>query len=443
MSSPERAIVMFTKMHTALRHLASRFIRERDGSVLPTFVLALVPMIGMVGAAVDYSGASGVKTSLQATLDAAVLAGAKDGTSNWAQTALTVFNGTVAAKARSTVATPKFTLNGTTYTGTVTASVPTNFVGIFGMKSINVSVLSAALAGGVPDNSCLLTLDKGKPLSDTSMTFNGAPDVSLTGCTLRSNTSMSCNGHSGGAAASVAAGLATGCSNPQSNASVIPDIYAALASNITMKCNGATPGATWSPGTPPLPPSMVTVSAGGYTEYHVCGDLTLSGSGYLLGASPASDSIIIIENGSLNIADSTSINTVRTAIVLTGNNKYASSINFPNGKGHASTLSLSPPTSANDPWQGVSLYQDPALTNSVDDTWGPGATFNADGVVYLPNANVTFSGSGASNNSNCTKIVTNTFTTNGSVNLNFGQSAGGCSSLGVKQYSGTAVHLVQ
>jgi hypothetical protein len=95
---------------------------------------------------------------------------------------------------------------------------------------------------------------------------------------------------------------------------------------------------------------------------------------------------------------------MRTIIVLTGNNSYASSINFPNGKGHAATLSLSPPTGS-DPWRGISLYQNPSLTSNVDDTWGPGATFNADGVVYLPYANLTIHGSSSSNNYQCTKFV--------------------------------------
>jgi len=46
-------------------------------------------------------------------------------------------------------------------------------------------------------------------------------------------------------------------------------------------------------------------------------------------------------------------------------------------------------------------------------------TFNADGVVYLPYADITASGIAASNNYQCTKVVTHTFDTNGNVNLNF------------------------
>jgi hypothetical protein len=252
---------------------------------------------------------------------------------------------------------------------------------------------------------------------------------------------MTCNGHSGGAA-SIAAGTTSGCSNPQNNAAAVPDIYSPLAKNITTVCGSSRPGATWTGGSSP-PKGVVTVGKGGYTEYHVCGDLTVTGKGYLSGNPPSTDSVIIIENGSLNVDDGAQINTVQTAIVLTGSNKYPSSINFPNGKGHAASLALSPPTGNSDPWQGVSLYQDPALTTNVDDTWGPGATFNADGVVYLPYANLVIHGSSASNNSLCTKLVVNTFTTDGSVNLNFAQTNSGCTSLGMKQWTDTPVHLAQ
>jgi predicted XRE-type DNA-binding protein len=50
-----------------------------------------------MGAAVDYSRANSVKASLQAALDSAVLAGAKDGTSKWLTTASNTFNGNVKA----------------------------------------------------------------------------------------------------------------------------------------------------------------------------------------------------------------------------------------------------------------------------------------------------------------------------------------------------------
>jgi type II secretory pathway pseudopilin PulG len=418
-----------------------RFVRQSQGSVVPLLGLALVPIVGAVGAAVDYSRASSVKTTLQAALDSAVLAGAKDGTSNWNTIASNMFNGNPISKNGSTVATPTFAFDGnSTYTGQVTAKVPTSF-GILGFATLNVSANSTVAKGSGPDNSCILTLDQGQARSDVSLTLNGAPNVSLNGCSIRSNTSMNCNGHNGTATASIAAGTTSGCSNPENYAAVVPDIYSPLAKNITIQCGSSRPGVTWTGGSS-APKGVITVASTGYTEYHVCGDLTVSGNGYLPGNPAGADSVIVIENGSLNIADGAQINTSRTAIVLTGTGSYPSSINFPKGKGHAATLALSPPTTGGN-WQGISLYQDPALTSNVDDTWGPGATFNADGVVYLPHANLVIHGSSASNNSLCTKLVVNSFTTNGSVNLDFAQTNSGCTSLGMKQWTDTPIHLAQ
>ena len=431
---------MPARINATLTELDASFSRNSRGSVVTMFGIAFIPIMMLVGVAVDYSRANDIRAELQAALDAAVLAGAKDGSSTWTKTALNTFDGNVIAKG-SSVSTPSFVLNADgSYSGTATAAVPTVLLGIVKIPSINVNVAATA-AGNLGDDSCILTLDHNKSPSDVSLVLNGAPKMNLTGCGLRSNTSLNCNGHDGNTPDAVAAGTSAGCSNPQSSAPVVPDIYSPLASNISQKCGGARPGATWVPGSIPKSPDVIVVTQGGNTEYHVCGDLTLSGTGYLTGSAPATDSIIVIENGSLTMADGAAINTVRTAIVLTGNNSYASSINFPNGKGHAATLSLSPPTSSSDLWQGVSLYQDPALTNNVNDDWGPGATFNVDGVVYLPNADLVMHGSGASNNTKCTKIVTNTFTADGAVDLNFAQT--GCVKMPLKQWAGVAIHLVK
>ena len=83
------------------------------------------------------------------------------------------------------------------------------------------------------------------------------------------------------------------------------------------------------------------------------------------------------------------------------------------------------------------------MTNGVNNTWGPGANFFADGIVYLPNSNIVIHGNAASSNQQCTKVVANSFTSNGSVNLNFAQSQQSCTNLGVRKWSDVKVHLVQ
>jgi len=185
------------------------------------------------------------------------------------------------------------------------------------------------------------------------------------------------------------------------------------------------------------------VGKGAYIEYHVCGDLTLSGAGYLTGLAPGIDSVIVVENGGIDVADDSVVSTMRVAFVLTGSNAFASSVSFPNGKGKGSTLALSPATSAGNPWRGISLYQDPELTKSIDNDWGGGATLIPDGVVYLPKSNITLSGNATSNINNCTKVVANTIRINGAVSVQFGQSTAGCAKLGVAQWSETSVFLSQ
>lgn len=61
-----------------LRALAIRFRRARDGAVAIMFALALVPVLGLVGGAVDYQAAAVQKARLQAALDAATLSATRE-----------------------------------------------------------------------------------------------------------------------------------------------------------------------------------------------------------------------------------------------------------------------------------------------------------------------------------------------------------------------------
>jgi len=420
------------------------FLSRNDGSVLPMLALLTLPLMGAVGAAIDYSRANSVKANLQASLDSALVAGAKDGSANWTQKALDMFNANVVPKG-SVVAAPSFTqTSGGGYAATVHATLNTDFFGVFGVSSLQISVSSAVSGPSDGDESCLLTLDHGQPLSHVSLTFGGAPNIVMAGRAIRSNTSMNCNGHSGGANASIAAGTVNSCSNPYGNARIVPDIYTPLADKITTVCGSLRVGLTWTAGGVPVKPGLITVTtSNNYTEYHVCGDLTLTGSGYLTGSGLTSDSVIIVENGSITLDDKAAIKTDRTTIVLTGNNNFSSSINYPNGNGKSASMILEPSRDPANPWQGVAIYQDPKLTKNVDNTWGPSATFNADGVVYLPNSNTLMRGIAGSANYRCTKVVLNTLLTDGAVDFNFAQNKEGCTAIGMKQWTDIPIHLTQ
>jgi Flp pilus assembly protein TadG len=53
--------------------IARRFRAEQGGNVAITFVLALIPMVGFLGAAIDYSRAASARAALQSALDSAAL----------------------------------------------------------------------------------------------------------------------------------------------------------------------------------------------------------------------------------------------------------------------------------------------------------------------------------------------------------------------------------
>ena len=51
----------------------TQFFRDVRGNVAPMFALAVIPIIGSIGAAIDYSSANSVKSAMQAALDATAL----------------------------------------------------------------------------------------------------------------------------------------------------------------------------------------------------------------------------------------------------------------------------------------------------------------------------------------------------------------------------------
>ena len=65
---------MNTRMSFAkLRNALQRFRRADRGNVLLTFALTTVPIVGFVGAAIDYSRANSDKAAMQAAVDATAL----------------------------------------------------------------------------------------------------------------------------------------------------------------------------------------------------------------------------------------------------------------------------------------------------------------------------------------------------------------------------------
>ena len=66
-------MIAAVKMLKSAHRLIADFRAAKGGNVVITFALATIPVVGGVGAAVDYSRANSAKTALQAAIDSAAL----------------------------------------------------------------------------------------------------------------------------------------------------------------------------------------------------------------------------------------------------------------------------------------------------------------------------------------------------------------------------------
>src|SRR5437764_9219069 len=195
-SNPDRLastrMVPMLESCSTLHRQVRRFLRQGRGSVVPTFAVALVPMVALVGAAVDYSRANSIRSQMEGALDAAVLAGARDDTASWTQTAQNTFDGLFQPKG-ATGATPTFVLNGDgSFTGSASATVPMDFLGSFGISAINVrATTTAMLAPTSPESEyCLLALNL---TAAQSMKIAGNGEITITApsCVMQVNSNDS------------------------------------------------------------------------------------------------------------------------------------------------------------------------------------------------------------------------------------------------------------
>lgn len=422
-------------MKKIIKHFA-RFRKDKNASLAVVMGLSMIPATGFAGAAIDYSRAMRAADQLQIAIDAATLSGAILALSNREDRSKAVFNANISdlmpgAPATATFATKHDPAIGSIYVGTARATIETAVMKVMGINSITITSRSNALFG-TGDNSCILTLGGELDLDDETMTFNGSPNINLAGCTIRSNKSIKCNGHSTGAIASIAAGNVTNCPNPASNAGIVPDIYAAAANNIEKKCGAIYGSVSWDGTSVPTGGDVMTFSRPGYKEIHVCGTLKLTGTGTLAGTGSSEDTVIVVENGNIEVTDGADLKALRTTFVISGDNPNGK-FEFPNGNGKTAKLNVSSSVASGNPFAGIAIYQDPRSSQIVSATWGPGASLIVDGINYQPRTDLTLGGVAETGSSQCSKLVTYSFRINGAVSLK--QDATGCKDQQVSQYS--------
>jgi Flp pilus assembly protein TadG len=144
----------------------SLFFADRRGGVAPIFALGLVPVIGFVGAAVDYSRANAARTAMQASLDATGLMLSRDAATmtpdEVSAKAVAFFTAqfnrpeTANVQVTATLNSPQagsFTLH-----VAATGNVPTTFTRLLGKDKIELSS-SADVKWGIKKLEVALALD--------------------------------------------------------------------------------------------------------------------------------------------------------------------------------------------------------------------------------------------------------------------------------------------
>jgi Flp pilus assembly protein TadG len=142
-----------------VRGAATRFVRANEGNIAVTFCIALVPLLGFVGAAVDYTRANAARSSMQAALDSTALMLSKDLSEG------TITTSQIAAKAqayftalytnndaKSVSVNATYTANsslGSTIQVNGSGAVTTDFLKVAGFPNINFNSSSTAAWGNV------------------------------------------------------------------------------------------------------------------------------------------------------------------------------------------------------------------------------------------------------------------------------------------------------
>jgi Flp pilus assembly protein TadG len=142
-----------------VRSAARRFVGADEGNIAVTFCIALVPLLGFVGAAVDYTRANAARSSMQAALDSTALMVSKDlsegiisssQVSAKAQAYFTALYTNNDAKSVSVSAT--YTANSSMGSNIVvngSGAVTTDFLKVAGFPTINFNTSSTAAWGNV------------------------------------------------------------------------------------------------------------------------------------------------------------------------------------------------------------------------------------------------------------------------------------------------------
>src|SRR6266853_3404561 len=290
-----------------------RLRADERGAVSVMMGFLIIPLVGSLALGFEVSNWYMTTRDMQNAADAAAVAAATNGGSNFDVEAKAVAarygfvdgTNTISVAVSNAAACPGGGTN--CYSVTISGFVPlllSQVVGFRGDATLNGTpekqLSSSAIAShpNTPMSFCLLAL------GPQGIRSNGAPKSSMA-CNTMSNTGSTCNGGDLGAPMGAAHNTNNGCGvKKYSNVKAITDPYAGLASNIPANsCGSNPPQLPTHKNDPALPLSnqwqgLKSLSSG---NNKVCGDLQLTGDVTIdAPVDPSKGSaVLVIENGQL------------------------------------------------------------------------------------------------------------------------------------------------
>lgn len=372
-------------------------LKAQSGQVGLILALSAVPMVMVVAFGIDYTRAMALRGELQAALDAAVIAGAKDGSTGWTTVATNTFMGAIPTSV--TIASKSFALDSDgNYAGTAAGTLSAAFTGLLSYTSLQIEVDATAVKPVTGNKVCILlnsTTASPGLLLNNGATLN-APDCEVD---VRST---------GSPAATFNAGTVFNTKKTCVAGTSVLDNGGSHAT-LTKGCTTATDPFA---GTLPVPSSASCTYSG--LNYNG-GNVTLSPGVYCWGINfngttnlTLNPGVYVIKSGNWNFNGGT--------INGTGVTFYFADSSYIQFNG-TSSLNIKAPTSgtyANLLWyEAQSLSQSSFTINATN-----GAVL--EGLIWLPSRNLTLN-AGASATSNNLTVVLNTLIMN-TVNWTLGSS---------------------
>lgn len=192
-------IARITDIKSKFSNLSRRFMMDRAGNIAMTFAVVSIPLLGAMGAGVDYMRALNMHREIQANLDAALVAAIKDvGTkdddaikqqlANWLAA-----EASVSGSYELDINSVSIDTSNQKVTATVRANVPTTFMRILGKTTVPVAVNASIIGGETITKSAFsmfLVLDQSGSMGDPTNTTYQKCNSNGTNCTTKKYTKM-------------------------------------------------------------------------------------------------------------------------------------------------------------------------------------------------------------------------------------------------------------